>query len=190
LSQAARNFAVKIRGDILKKKAEQAGVSIEQLAEAVARTGLDGDRAISAIGNWMAGRDHPRCKAQDIAKLAEAVGAAPKDIARFTSEVRHHRGSPRKAKLLMDLIKGKNVIDAENLLRFSTKRAAVNVRKALVAARTDAELAEADIGRLFVVESRVDKGPVMKRFQPKDRGRAHKIIKPLSHITVGLEEKA
>lgn len=181
---------MKIRGDILKKKAEQAGVSIEQLAEAVARTGLDGKRAVSAVGNWIAGRDHPRCKFQDIAKLAAAVGVAPKDIARFTSEVRHHRGSPRKAKLVMDLIKGRNALDAKNLLMFSTKRAAVNVRKALEAAMTDAELAEADIGRLFVVESRVDKGSVLKRFQPKDRGRAHKILKPLSHITVGLEEKA
>jgi large subunit ribosomal protein L22 len=181
---------VKIRGEQLKKKAAQAGVTLEQLAEAIARTGLDGDRAISAVRNWMMGRDHPRCKAQDIAKLAAAVGAQPKDIARFTSEVRYHRGSPRKAKLLTDLIRGKPVLEADNLLRFSTKRAAVNVRKALVAAYTDAQLAEADLGQLVVVESRVDGGPVMKRFQPKDRGRAHAILKPMSHITVGVEEKA
>ena len=181
---------MKLRGEQLKRMSEKAGVSVEELGEAVARTGLDGDHAVSAIRNWMSGRDHPRCKAQDIAKLAAAVGAQPKDIARFTSEVRYNRGSPRKAKLVTDLIKGKKVIDAENLLQFSTKRVAVNIRKALVAARTDALLADADLERLVVAESRVDGGPVMKRFQPKDRGRAHAILKPMSHITVGVEERA
>ncbi|MBX3375451.1 MAG: 50S ribosomal protein L22 [Phycisphaeraceae bacterium] len=138
----------------------------------------------------MKGRDHPRCKAADIAKLAAAVGAAPKDIARFVSEVRHHRGSPRKAKLLVDLVRGKSVDEALNLLTFTTKRAAVNVKKALNAAIADAERAEADVTALYIVESRVDDGGMIKRFQPKDRGRAHPIEKRLSHITIGLEEKA
>jgi large subunit ribosomal protein L22 len=178
---------VKIRGERLKSLAQKAGVSVEQLGEAVARTGLDGDRAASAVRNWMAGRDHPRCKAQDIAKLAAAVGVQPKDIARFTSEVRYSRGSPRKAKLVTDLIKGKSYLEAENLLRFSTKRAAVNIRKALNAAYA---VADVDVERLFVAESRVDGGPIMKRFQPKDRGRAHRILKPMSHITIGVEERA
>jgi large subunit ribosomal protein L22 len=181
---------VKIRGDQLKRMAGKAGVSVEQLAEAVERTGLKGAHAQGAIRNWMAGRDHPRCKAQDVAKLAAAVGAQPKDIVRFTSEIRYHRGSARKAKLLTDLIRGKPAEEALDLLRFNTKRAAVNVRKALMAAMTDAGLADAELGRLFVAESRVDGGPVMKRFQPKDRGRAHPILKPMSHITVGVEEKA
>jgi large subunit ribosomal protein L22 len=181
---------VKIRGERLKSLAQKAGVSVEQLGEAVARTGLDGDRAASAVRNWMAGRDHPRCKAQDIAKLAAAVGVQPKDIARFTSEVRYSRGSPRKAKLVTDLIKGKSYLEAENLLRFSTKRAAVNIRKALNAAYADAQVADVDVERLFVAESRVDGGPIMKRFQPKDRGRAHRILKPMSHITIGVEERA
>jgi large subunit ribosomal protein L22 len=181
---------VKIRGEQLKSLAAKAGVSVEQLAEAVARTGLDGDRAASAVRNWMAGRDHPRCKAQDIAKLAAALGVQPKDIARFTSEVNYSRGSPRKAKLVTDLIRGKTYLEAENLLRFSTKRAAVNIRKALNAAYADAQIADVDVERLFVAESRVDGGPIMKRFQPKDRGRAHPILKPMSHITVAVEERA
>src|SRR5688572_12717748 len=103
--------------------AGKAGVSVEQLAEAVERTGLKGAHAQGAIRNWMAGRDHPRCKAQDVAKLAAAVGAQPKDIVRFTSEVRYHRGSARKAKLLTDLIRGKPAEEAMDLLRFNTKRA-------------------------------------------------------------------
>lgn len=181
---------MRLRGDKLGQLAKAAGVSVEQLAEAVQRTGLEGDKAVSALGNWMKGRDHPRCKATDIAKLAAAVGAQPKDIARFVSRVDHHRGSPRKAKLLVDLVRGKHVLEAENLLTFTTKRAALNVKKALRAAIADAEQAQADTTALYVVESRVDAGGMIKRFQPKDRGRAHQILKRLSHITIGVEERA
>lgn len=181
---------MKIRGDKLKQLAAQSGVSVEQLAQAIERTGLSGAKAQEAVRNWMAGRDHPRCKAADIAKLAQIVGAEVSDIARFTSQIRFHRGSPRKAKLLVDLIRGKSYDQALNLLTFTTKRAAVDVKKALAAAYADAEQAGADVGALFVAESRVDAGPTMKRFQPKDRGRAHPIMKRMSHITIGVEERA
>jgi len=181
---------VKLRGDTLKAAATKAGVSVEQLGQAVERTGLKGPAAVSAVKNWMVGNDHPRCKAIDIRKLAAVVGAQPKDIARFVSQVRTHRGSPRKAKLLVDLVRGKGVDEALNLLTFTTKRAAVNVKKALNAAIADAEQAEADVTTLFVAESRVDDGGMMKRFQPKDRGRAHPIEKRFSHITVGVQERA
>jgi len=181
---------VKLRGDTLKELAKKAGVAPEQLAQSIERTGLTGERAVSAVKNWMAGRDHPRCKAVDVAKLAAAVGVAPKAIAAFRSEVRYHRGSPRKAKLLVDLIRGRNVIEAENLLRFNQKRAAVDVLKALRAAVSDAQLAEADETTLFVSESTVTDGPVIKRFQPKDRGRAHSILKRMGHVTVSVQERA
>jgi large subunit ribosomal protein L22 len=181
---------VKIRGDKLRTLAEQEGLTIEQLAEAVDRTGLEGKRAVSAIRNWMAGRDHPRCKAADIAKLAAAVKVQPKDLARFVSKVNYHRGSPRKAGLLVDLIRGRKVDDALNQLAFTPKRAAVNIKRALNAAVADAEQNQADVTALVVVESRIDDAPRIKRFQPKDRGRAHPIIKRMSHITVGVEERA
>ncbi len=180
---------MRLRGNILRKLAKDRNVTREQLAAAIERTGLTGDKALSAINNWLVGRDHPACKSPDIAKLATAVGAQPKDIARFVSEIRHHRGSPRKARLLADLVRGKSVDEALNLLSFTTKRAAVNIKKALSAAIADAERAEADVTSLVVVESRVDDGGMIKRFQPKDRGRAHPIEKRLSHITIGLEEK-
>lgn len=181
---------MRLRGDKLRELAAASGVSADQLAEAVERTGLEGDRAKRAVRNWLAGRDHPRCKAADIAKLAKAVNAQPKDIARFVSQVRYHRGSPRKAGLLVDLIRGRGVDDALNQLSFTPKRAAVNVRKALDAAIADAEQHQADITALVVAESRVDDAPRIKRFHPKDRGRAHPILKRLSHITVGVEERA
>jgi large subunit ribosomal protein L22 len=180
---------VRLRSETLKQLARDKGLSVEKLAEAVARTGLDASRAASAVKNWLAGRDHPRCKSADIERLAQALGAKPKDIARFTSRVMHHRGSPRKASLLADLIRGRSYEDALNQLAFSPKRAALNIRKALDAAYAEAEQAEADVTALIVAESRVDDGPRIKRFQPKDRGRAHPIIKRLSHITIGLEER-
>lgn len=180
---------MRIRGETLKKLAQERGVAVEQLAQAVERTGLTGDKAISAVENWMRGRDHPKCRASDITKLAGVLGVEAKDIAKFTSEVRFHRGSPRKADLLVDLVRGKPVLEAENLLTFTTKRAALNVKKALRAAVADAQQYNADEDRLYVVESRIDDAPQMKRFQPKDRGRAHPIIKRFSHITISVQEK-
>jgi large subunit ribosomal protein L22 len=180
---------VRINPDKLKSRAAEAGVSVEALARAIERTGLPKARAVTAVQNWMRGSDHPRCKAEDVRALAQALGCQPKDIVRFTNVFRYHRGSPRKAKLLVDLIRGKQFNTALNLLSFTTKRAAVDVKQALMAAYSEAEQAGADASTLVVTESTVANGPVMKRFQPKDRGRAHPILKRMTHITVGVEER-
>jgi large subunit ribosomal protein L22 len=180
---------VRIRGNKLKKAMDAAGLTAQQLGEAIAERGFGAGDAQRSIENWMEGRDHPRCKAKTIAKIAQTLRVPAKDLAAFTSAVNQHRGSPRKAKLLVDLIRGKNVDQALNLLTFTTKKAAVNVKKCLNAAIADAEQAECDITRLFVAESRVDEATPIKRFQPKDRGRAHPIIKRLSHITISVEER-
>ncbi len=181
---------MRIQGSKLKKSAKEMGVSEEDLARAVDRTGLTGKRTLTAVRNWMRDNDHPRCKSSDIARLAQAMGVEPRTIARFTSEVKTHRGSTQKARLVADLIRGKSFKDADELLQFSPKRAATNVRKCLRAAYDEALQADADDEKLVVVESRVNEGPQIKRFRPKDRGRAHPIIKQTSHITVGLEERA
>lgn len=167
-----------------------AGVTPQQLADQLAQPGLDAKDALRALNNWLADRDHPRCKAKMARQIGELLRVPAKDLVSFTSQVRHHRGSPRKARLVADLIRGKNVDQALNLLTFTTKRAAVNIKKCLNAAVADAEQSECDVTRLFVSESRVDNAAVIKRFQPKDRGRAHPILKPLSHITVSVEERA
>lgn len=181
---------MRINGGKLSKVMEERGMTAEQLSEAVVRTGLPRAKATSAVQNWARGRDHPKCKPEDINKLASALGVAAGSIARFESVFKYHRGSPRKAKLLVDLIRGKDFDTASNLLTFTTKRAAVDVKKALLAAYADAELANADLGSLVVTESRADEGPMMKRFHQKDRGRAHRILKRMTHITVAVEEKA
>ena len=120
--------------------------------------------------------------------MAGALGCQPKDLVRFESRLKYARSSSRKTDLVTDLIRGKRVDEADALLRFSPKRAAVMVRKALRAAIADAEAADASVERLVVTESRVNEGPTIKRFQPKDRGRSHPILKRTSHIIVGVEE--
>jgi large subunit ribosomal protein L22 len=181
---------VRLNSKKLQAAMENAGVSVEQLAQALVAPGMPQQDAERALSNWLVGRDHPRCKAPAIRKIASTLGLRIADVAAFRSEVNGHKGSARKAKLLTDLIRGKDVVTAENLLRFHNKRAAINIAKALKAAVTDAESADADVTTLVVTESRVDAGPVMKRFNQKDRGRSHQILKPFSHITVAVEEKS
>ena len=181
---------MKLRSEELKNRAEKVGVSVEQLTQAVAGVSMSEKAADSAVRNWMAGRDHPRCRKSDIEALATAVGCLPKDISKFTSEVRNHRGSQKKAKLVVDMIRGKSLEEATQMLQFSTKRASVNIGKALLAASSDAEQLGADTGDLFVVEATVDRATHIKRFRPKDRGRAHPILKRTSHIKVSVQERS
>jgi large subunit ribosomal protein L22 len=109
-------------------------------------------------------------------------------MASFTSVHRYARISPQKARLVTRLIAGRHVEEALDLLKFTPKRAAVMVDKVLRAAMADADEREADVRELWVHEARVDCGPVIKRFQPKDRGRAHPILKRTSHIVVTVGE--
>lgn len=181
---------MKINKDKFRARLKQSGLSREELATALVRPGLSERRAPSAVGNWLAGRDHPRVKTEDIENLARALGCQPRELVRFVTRARFMRSSPRKAQLLAELIRGKRVDEAMDALAFNKRRAATMVSKALKAAIADAEQAEADVERLVVTESRIDSGPIIKRFQPKDRGRAHPIQKKTSHIVVGVEEMA
>ena len=107
-----------------------------------------------------------------------------------------HRGariSPTKARPVANLIAGKSVFDAMNILTLSKKRAAVMLKNCLQAARSNAQerdgISDRQALAMIVTEARVDSGLTMKRFQPKDRGRAHSILKRTSHITVTVDEK-
>ncbi len=181
---------MRLRAKELKTRATEAGVSVEQLADSVSRDGLSGDKAVSAVRNWMGGKGHPKCSKSDIEAMATTVGCLSKDITKFTSQVRNHRGSAKKAKLVADMIRGKSFEDANNMLAYSTKRAAVNIHKALKAAAADAEQIGVDPSSVFVSEITVDRGQHIKRFRPKDRGRAHPILKRTSHITLSVQERS
>jgi len=107
----------------------------------------------------------------------------------FKATHRYARIAPRKARLILDLIRGRDVEDALALLKFSKKRAAVLVDKVVRSAVANAGEQEADTGALFVKEAWADPGPTIKRFQPKDRGKAYSIMKRTSHLVVTLDER-
>jgi large subunit ribosomal protein L22 len=87
------------------------------------------------------------------------------------------------------MVRGLDVQDALNVLKFTPNRAAPMISKVLTSAVANANEAEADVDILVVREIRIDEGPTMKRFRPKDRGRAHSILKRTSHISVAVEEE-
>jgi len=106
----------------------------------------------------------------------------------WRAQHRFARISARKARLIAGMIRGRPVQDALNVLKFSPHRASVMLSKVLTSAVANANEAEADVDRLVVQRTFVDEGPTMKRWRPKDRGRAHPIMKRTSHITVEVEE--
>jgi large subunit ribosomal protein L22 len=87
------------------------------------------------------------------------------------------------------MVRGLDVQDALNVLKFTPNRAAPMISKVVTSAVANANEAEADVDLLVIVEIRIDEGPTMKRFRPKDRGRAHGILKRTSHISVAVEEE-
>ncbi len=104
--------------------------------------------------------------------------------------VRGIRVSPRKLNLVAQSIRGKDAATALSVLTFSKRRIARDVKKALQAAIANAENNhQLDVDRLYVAEASVGKSLVMKRFRPKARGRAGRIIKPLSRLTIVVRER-
>ncbi len=100
------------------------------------------------------------------------------------------RLSPRKTRLVVDMVRGKKIQDALNILRFSPQPSAKLIAKLLSSAVANAEQKGAsDVDRLYVKTICVDGGAVLKRFVPRAMGRASKIRKPTSHISVVLGEK-
>ncbi len=103
---------------------------------------------------------------------------------------RYVRISPYKARLVVDLIRGKPVDEALNILRFTPKKAARLVQKVLESAIANAEHNyQLDPDRLYVKRAYVDEGPRLKRIWPRAFGRASRILKRTSHITIVVEEK-
>ena len=109
----------------------------------------------------------------------------------FQAKHRFARIAPRKARLLMDLIRGRDVDDAIAMLRFSKQPASGMIEKVVRSAVANAT--EQDVAQkrnaLFVQSAWVDPGPIIKRFQPKDRGKAYSIQKKTSHLVVTVDER-
>ncbi len=106
------------------------------------------------------------------------------------AKLRYSRISPRKVRLVADLIRGLQVDEAEKVLQFTVKRSAMPILKVLKSAVANAEhnynLKKID---LYISEITVDGGPIIKRYRPRARGVAFPIQKKTSHITIKLAEK-
>ena len=102
---------------------------------------------------------------------------------------RYARISATKARLVVDMIRGRDVNEALDLLKFTPNRAAGLVRKTLASAVANADEAEADVELLYVETAVVDEAPTIKRWKFKDRGRVFQIRKRNAHIMVAVEEE-
>ncbi|MGN0941154.1 MAG: 50S ribosomal protein L22 [Selenomonadaceae bacterium] len=103
---------------------------------------------------------------------------------------RYVRIAPRKVRVVMDLIRGKNVADAFAILKFTPKAGAEVIEKVLKSAVANAENNfDMNVDKLYVSSAFVDQGPTLKRIHPRSRGQAFSILKRTSHVTVVVAEK-
>ncbi len=115
-------------------------------------------------------------------------------MALATAQARYLRIGPRKARLVAELIQGKRVSEAKDILRLTVKKAAPMIEKVLDSAVANVEnqaaenQARVDTDELTVARVQVDGGPMIRRFRPAARGRAVRIRKRTSHIRVELED--
>jgi large subunit ribosomal protein L22 len=165
--------------------------SVSELAAAIKRAGLSEQQAASAIKNWRKGLLKPLPRSSDVEALASALGVETTALSEWRSSVRYAPTSPRKAMLVTQLIAGRSAQEAIDLLKFTRKRAADMVQKALKSAIADADENAADVENLYVSQARVDGAGVRvgtKRWIAKDRGKTHSIRKMASHIHITVTE--
>jgi large subunit ribosomal protein L22 len=113
----------------------------------------------------------------------------------FRAETRYLRVSPQKARLVLDLIKGRRVEDARNTLSFTKKRVAAHVGKLLQSALDNANYLateknlDVDIDNLYVKRAIANDGPRMKRIRPAPQGRAYRYQRRIAHVELVLAER-
>jgi large subunit ribosomal protein L22 len=113
----------------------------------------------------------------------------------FRAQARFMRVSPQKARLVLDLIKGKRVEDALNTLAFTKKRVAAKVEKLVRSALENANYlntekgTDIDVDNLYVKRAVANDGPRMKRIRPAPMGRAYRYVRRISHLEVALAER-
>ncbi len=106
-----------------------------------------------------------------------------------TAKLRYLRIAPRKVRLVTDLVRGKSVLEAQTILNFTTKRAALPLLKLLKQAISNAKnTLQLTEDNFYISKITVDEGPKLKRWMPRARGQVSEIQKKTSHITLILEE--
>lgn len=102
---------------------------------------------------------------------------------------RYIRISPRKVRLIMDEIRGRKIEEALNQLSFAPQKGAFILKKLINSAVANAEQNyKMDVDKLYIKRIYADEGPILKRFRPRAMGRAMRIRKRTSHLTVVLDE--
>jgi len=180
-----------LSADKLKQLCKQRQMSAEQLANQLVGGRFDEKRATAAIKNWQKGLFKPNPRREDVHRLAAALSVQENDLVDWRSSYRFAPISPRKARLVTQLIAGRNVQDAMDILKFTRKRAAEMIDKVLKAAVADADEQQANVDNLYVSCARIDDAGIRiatKRFRPKDRGRAHPIHKKACHIHITVTQ--
>lgn len=181
-----------LSGTKLNDVCKELDVSIDHLAGHLSRGGFDHAEATGAINNWKKRLYKPQPSTADIERLASGLGVEVTEISEWQASYRYAPSSARKARLVTQLIAGRKVQDALDVLKFEHKRAARMVEQVLKSAIANADEAEADVDSLYVMEARVDgagRRIGTKSWIAKDRGRAHPIRKEASHIYVTLSEE-
>ena len=176
----------------LKELCSERQVSVTQLAGHIVHGGFDRESATRALKNWLKGLNKPRVGTEDVERLASGLGVEVTELSEWHASYRYAPMSARKVRLITQLIAGRNVQDALDILKFTNKRAAEMVRKVLESAIANADENEADVEKLYVSEARVDSAGRRigtKTWIPKDRGRAHPIRKEACHIIVKVAEE-
>lgn len=108
-----------------------------------------------------------------------------------SASLRSLRVAPRKVRLVADLIRGKQVEEALNILLFTEKRSARPIEKLLRSAVANADQkGGVDVDDLYIGTIHVDGGPTLKRYRPRAMGRAGPILKRTTHVTIGLEKRS
>jgi len=103
--------------------------------------------------------------------------------------LKNHRQTPRKTRLVADLVRGKSVEHAKDVLSYTDKKSALIIKTLIESAVANAKNLGADISNLFVKEIRVDEGLKMKRWRPRERGRAAPFRRRTSKVSLVLGEK-
>ncbi len=108
-----------------------------------------------------------------------------------TAQLRYLKASPQKVRLVADLVRGKNVEEAIQILRFTKKSCARDLEKLVRSAIANAENSEAgaDVDELVVAKIWVDPGPAEKRVRPAPMGRAYQVLKRQSHVTIQVSDE-
>lgn len=115
---------------------------------------------------------------------------APEDVKEARAVARFVRVPPRKARAVVDLVRGRSVQEALRVLRFVPRRAARVVEKVVRSAAANAvNNHDMDEGRLFIYRAYVDDGPRLKRIRPEMRGQVFPVLRRMSHVTVILRER-